>query len=71
MTEPLPQLSDDEKRALCERLEGWGLVRRDEQGRFRITQDGNVAGCMLYAMAIFEEAECATVWPPGSRSRPQ
>ena len=53
----LPHLSDDEKQKLCERLEGWGLLRRDECGRWRCTTQGHLAGCMLYAVAAFEEAE--------------
>jgi hypothetical protein len=51
-----PALTDDEKRALCERLIGWGLMRRDEHGRFLITAAGYDAGAMLAAAAMYEQA---------------
>jgi hypothetical protein len=53
----LPPLTDDEKRALCLRLEGWGLLRRTAQGRLVLTVEGHQVGCMIYAMAILEQSE--------------
>jgi DNA-binding IclR family transcriptional regulator len=52
----MPRLTDDEKRPLCAELEAMGLLRRDAQGRWRLTQRGNLVGAALYAFALHEEA---------------
>jgi hypothetical protein len=57
MIELLPHLSDEQKRALCLRMEAWGLLRHTPQGRLVLTTEGHLTGCMLYAMAALEQAE--------------
>jgi hypothetical protein len=49
MTDPLPNLMDDQKQKLVEELEAMGLLRRDAHGRRWLTERGSYIGMALYA----------------------
>jgi hypothetical protein len=51
------KLDDDQKRALAERLVREGYLVRDQDGRYLLTRDGNLAGQMLYACAVWHQQE--------------
>ena len=52
----LPHLNDQQKQELCEQLQQWGLLTRQGE-QWICTVQGHIAGAMLYAWAMLEEAE--------------
>jgi DNA-binding IclR family transcriptional regulator len=53
----LPNLSDEDKRALAERLVRDGYLRQDDRGRYWLTPTGHCAGAMLAAVAMWHAQE--------------
>jgi hypothetical protein len=51
----LPALTDAEKRALCKRLERWGLLRR-VRGQWHCTRKGHLVAAAIFTIAT-EKAE--------------
>jgi hypothetical protein len=53
----MTELSDEDKRALAERLVRDGYMHKDERGRYLLTLDGHLAFAMLAAVAVWHAHE--------------
>jgi hypothetical protein len=57
-------MTDADKRALAERLVQCGFLHKDERGRYLLTLDGQLAGAMLAAVAVWHAQEGEEVVRP-------